>query len=174
MDGRRHILQLHCDIAHTLSKASLCPSAKWSEVTVSYFIRLLPLLPPALPRPITGHPVASPTAALKCLKSLSPLQLYCLFAYLLCYGAFRVIQYVGFFITVSNLFLLYLCVVIKISARPGALSGIYTCPLLILKPTPHWTDQPRTGKKKAHSPFYDISVNFYSDWISQERSQSAL
>ncbi len=73
------MLWLYGDIAHALPKASLCLTAKWSEVTVSYFIRLLPLLRFPL-SPITGHPAASPAAALKCLKAFSPSAL--LFVYL--------------------------------------------------------------------------------------------
>lgn len=72
---RHSMLWLYGDIA----KASLCVTAKWSEVTVFYFIRLLPLLHLPL-SPITGHPVASPAAALKCLKAFFPSAL--LFVYL--------------------------------------------------------------------------------------------
>lgn len=112
--------------------------------------------------PITGHPAASPAATLKCLKSLSPLQLYCLFAYLLCYGASPVIHYVGFFRTVSNLFLLCLCLLMNISAQPGALSGIYTRPPLILKLTltPDWSAE--NWKKKRPIPHFTISLLIFT------------
>lgn len=103
----RRMLGLHGDIVHALPKASLCLMAKWSEVTVSYFIRLLPLLrfPPS---PITGHPAASPTAVLKCLKafSASAILWVCLFTILLCLSF---IQPVTFF-----LFCLYICFLLSL------------------------------------------------------------
>ena len=112
-NSSRHVLWLYGDIAHH----SLKHLFVWRLNGVRLQSRILsgfyhsstfPLCP------ITGHPAVSPTTALKCLKA-SPLQVYCLFTYLLCYHVFicrfyfHINQFL-FFLNWSNLFFSYVCV----------------------------------------------------------------